>query len=73
VGVGRDSGTEIGYHRTPWFKQWLAARRLDQPANDWSPVVATDKAGRVYAGWTPTTKGNFDVVVRRWEKGAWAP
>src|SRR6185437_7221736 len=41
------------------------------PANDWEPAIAADGAGRVYIAWDTYDKGNYDVLMRRYENGRW--
>ena len=42
------------------------------PANDWKPAIAADGSGRVYVAWDSYDKGNYDVLMRRWDDGAWS-
>ena len=41
-------------------------------ANDWEPSVAADREGRVYVAWDTYDKGNYDVVLRKYENGRWS-
>ncbi|MEO7142605.1 MAG: DUF3604 domain-containing protein, partial [Bryobacteraceae bacterium] len=49
-----------------------AGRISTSPANDWEPAIAADGAGRVYIAWDTYDKGNYDVMMRRYENGRWA-
>jgi hypothetical protein len=44
----------------PWHEPRLISR---SSANDWSPALATDSRGRVYAAWDTYDKGNYDVIL----------
>ena len=42
------------------------------PANDWKPAIAADGSGRVYVAWDTYDKGNYDVLMRRWDDESWS-